>query len=69
MQKQHKAIEIEAGSGNVYEAIGQPDANEMQVEAQLAKIGEIPKAGDLTHLSTVKRQACSCNARRIICGG
>lgn len=49
MQKHQKAIEIEVSSGNVYEDIGQPDAGEMQVKAQLAaKIGEILKSRNLT---------------------
>eukprot|EP01133_Synstelium_polycarpum_P010183 gene10183-11864_t len=49
MHKHHNAIEIEESTGNVYEDIGQPDASEMQVKAQLAtKIGEILKARSLT---------------------
>ncbi|WP_010169788.1 helix-turn-helix domain-containing protein [Pseudomonas sp. PAMC 25886] len=49
MHKHYNAIEIEESSGNVYEDIGQPDASEMQVKAQLAaKIGEILKTRNLT---------------------
>jgi predicted XRE-type DNA-binding protein len=42
-------IEIEEGTGNVYEDLGTPDASEMRVKSQLAaKIGEIIKARHLT---------------------
>ncbi|CAN7458520.1 helix-turn-helix domain-containing protein [Trinickia sp. LjRoot230] len=42
-------VEIERGSGNVYADLGLPDAEEMQVKAQLAtKIGEIIKARQWT---------------------
>jgi predicted XRE-type DNA-binding protein len=44
-------IEIEEGSGNVYQDLGLPNASEMQVKSQLAtKIGEIIKARHLTQI-------------------
>ncbi|VVN73151.1 hypothetical protein PS718_00553 [Pseudomonas fluorescens] len=44
-------IEIEEGSGNVYQDLDLPDASEMQVKAQLAsKISEIIKARHLTQI-------------------
>lgn len=44
-------IEIEEGTGNVYEDLGHADSNEMLVKAQLAaKIGEIIKARHLTQV-------------------
>jgi len=44
-------IEIEESSGNVYEDLGTPNANEMRVKSQLAaKIGEIIKARHLTQV-------------------
>ncbi|VVN33305.1 hypothetical protein PS676_04935 [Pseudomonas fluorescens] len=47
-------IEIEESSGNVYEDLSTPNANEMRVKSQLAaKIGEIIKARHLTHGSSV----------------
>ena len=43
--------EIEASSGNVYEDLATPNANEMRVKALLAaKIGEIIKARHLTQV-------------------
>ncbi|MHC8357947.1 helix-turn-helix domain-containing protein [Pseudomonas sp. LB3P81] len=44
-------IEIEESSGNVYEDLSTPNANEMRVKSQLAaKIGEIIKARHLTQV-------------------
>ena len=44
-------IEIEKGSANVYEDLGLPDAEEIQVKASLAaKIGEIIKHRHLTQV-------------------
>ncbi|MBI6798114.1 helix-turn-helix domain-containing protein [Pseudomonas syringae] len=48
-------IEIEESSGNVYADIGQPDAREMLVKAQLAtKIGGIIKARHLTQIQAAE---------------
>ena len=44
-------MEIEEGSTNVYADLGRPDADEMQIKAQLAaKIGEIIKRRRLTQV-------------------
>jgi len=51
MRNELKMIEIEESSGNVYEDLGTPNANEMRVKSQLAaKIGEIIKARHLTQV-------------------
>jgi predicted XRE-type DNA-binding protein len=51
MRKELNIIEIEESSGNVYEDLGTPHANEMRVKSQLAaKIGEIIKARHLTQV-------------------
>jgi predicted XRE-type DNA-binding protein len=48
-------IEIEAGSGNPYADLGQPNASEMLVKAQLAaKIGSIIKARHLTQVQAAE---------------
>lgn len=48
-------IEIEESSGNVYQDLGLPNANEMQIKAQLAtKIGEIIKARHLTQIQAAE---------------
>lgn len=48
-------IEIEAGTGNPYTDLGQPDASEMLVKAQLAaKIGSIIKARHLTQVQAAE---------------
>ena len=48
-------IEIEAGSTNVYEDLGLPDAAEMRVKATLAaKIGEIIKHRHLTQVQAAE---------------
>ena len=48
-------IEIEKGSANVYEDLGLPDADEMQVKATLAaKIGEIIKHRHLTQVQAAE---------------
>ncbi len=48
-------IEIEAGSGNPYADLGQPNASEMVVKAQLAaKIGSIIKARHLTQVQAAE---------------
>jgi predicted XRE-type DNA-binding protein len=50
-QKDQIMIEIEESSGNVYEDLSTPNANEMRVKSQLAaKIGEIIKARHLTQV-------------------
>lgn len=44
-------IDVEKGSGNVYEDLGLADAGDMQVKAALAaKIGEILQHRDLTQI-------------------
>jgi predicted XRE-type DNA-binding protein len=51
MPKELEMIEIEKGSGNVYQDLGMVDAAEMQVKAILAaKIGEIIRHRHLTQV-------------------
>ena len=48
-------IQVERGSGSVYEDLGLPDAAEMHVKAILAaKIGEILKHRHLTQIQAAK---------------
>jgi predicted XRE-type DNA-binding protein len=55
MPKELEMIEIEAGSTNVYEDLGLPDAAEMRVKATLAaKIGEIIKHRHLTQVQAAE---------------
>jgi len=49
MQKAKNMIEIEEGTGNIYQDLGVPDAEQMRVKAALAaKIGVIIKHRHLT---------------------
>ena len=55
MPKELELIEIENGSGNVYEDLGRHGAAEMQVKATLAaKIGEIIKHRHLTQIQAAE---------------
>jgi len=48
-------VQIETGSGNVYADLGLPDAQEMQIKAQLAqKIGELMHKRRLTQVAAAK---------------
>ena len=58
-------IEIEESTGNVYEDLGTPNANEMRVKSQLAaKIGEIIKARHLTQVQASEILGLSTQAFR-----